>query len=339
MTASTTAEITTVGTDRAVIHEGTSVRRFHGLEPGSVHDLDGVEVRTLPHPGGELLCRFATVNDVHFGELECGLVEQMPDVGPVLSAEPGEPPYPEMMNAAAVTEILAIDPVAVIAKGDLTTNGIVSEYERFLACYAPAFGERLHHVRGNHDAYHGEDFADTAVQRIDVPGATLAVLDTAIPRKASGRVTAEQLAWLEDLAAEVDTPVLVFGHHHPWDPASKERPPEYFGINPDDSERLIDAFARHRNIRGYFAGHTHRNRVRRFAATGDVPFVEVACVKDYPGAWAEYEVHEGGIIQLHHRISSPEALIWTERTRAMFMGMYPGYSFGSLDDRCFPVTL
>ena len=25
-------------------------------------------VRTLPRPGGELLCRFATVNDVHFGE-------------------------------------------------------------------------------------------------------------------------------------------------------------------------------------------------------------------------------------------------------------------------------
>lgn len=338
MTASPTVEITTVGTDRAVLHEGTDVRRFDELRPGAEHDLDGVTVHTLPHPGGELLCRFATVNDVHFGEVECGLVEGMPEIGPVLSAEPHEPPYPEMMNTAAVDEIRAIDPVVVIAKGDLTTNGTVEEYEQFLACYEPAFGDRLRHVRGNHDAYHGEVFADTAVQRIDVPGATIAVLDTTIPRKSSGQVTAEQIEWLEDLAAEADGPVLVFGHHHPWDPASNERPPDYFGISPDDSERLVEAFARHRNIRGYFAGHTHRNRVRRFAATGDVPYVEVACVKDYPGAWAEYEVHEGGVIQIHHRISSPEALVWTERTRAMFMGMYAGYSFGGLDDRCFPVT-
>ena len=32
-------------------------------------------VRTLPRPGGELLCRFATVNDVHFGETQCGIIE------------------------------------------------------------------------------------------------------------------------------------------------------------------------------------------------------------------------------------------------------------------------
>ena len=53
---------------------------------------------------------------------------------------------------------------------------------------------------------------------------------------------------------------------------------------------------------GYFAGHTHRNRVRRYGPTGDVPWVEVACVKDYPGAWAEYRVYEGGILQIFHRI-------------------------------------
>lgn len=40
-----------------------------------------------------------------------------------------------------------------------------------------------------------------------------------------------------------------------------------------------------------------------------------------------------------HRISSPEPLAWTDRTRAMFGGLYPSYSFGSLADRCFPVVL
>ena len=90
-------------------------------------------------------------------------------------------------------------------------------------------------------------------------------------------------------------------------------------------------------MRGYFAGHTHRNRVRRFAATGDVPWVEVACVKDYPGAWAEYRVYDGGIVQIEHRISTPEALAWTEQTRHMYAGLYHDYAFGSLADRCFVV--
>jgi len=77
--------------------------------------------------------------------------------------------------------------------------------------------------------------------------------------------------------------------------------------------------------------------VRRFKATGEVPWVEVASVKDYPGSWAEYRVFEGGILQVHRRISSPEALDWTDRTRAMFGGLYPLYAFGDLSDRCFTI--
>lgn len=330
-----TVEVTTVAPDSVVLHRGAEVRRFEGLEPDTVHDLDGTEVRTLPRPGGELLCRFATVNDVHFGETECGLVEGAPDVGPVLSSAPGEPPYPLMMNEAAVAEISDIGPAAVVAKGDLTTNGSVEEYESFLAVYAEAFGDRLHHVRGNHDAYNGQDFASEPVQRVPLPGVTLLVLDTTIPGRSSGTVSAEQLEWLADAADDAPGRVLVFGHHHVWDPASRERPDTYFGIHPDASEALVDVVAAHRNVVGYFAGHTHRNRVRRFAQTGDVPWVEVACVKDFPGAWAEYLVFEDGIVQVHHRISSPEALEWTERTRAMFLGAYADYSFGALTDRCF----
>ena len=83
----------------------------------------------------------------------------------------------------------------------------------------------------------------------------------------------------------------------------------------------------------------HRNRVRRFPATGDVPWVEVACVKDFPGAWAEYRVHEGGILQVFRRISAPDALAWSEKTRDMYGGLYEMYAFGSLADRCFPIAV
>ncbi len=173
---------------------------------------------------------------------------------------------------------------------------------------------------------------------VTLPGVTLAVIDTAIPGKASGGVSAESLEWLEQLAAEADRPILLFGHHHPWNPDAAERPEAYFGINPDDSERLVEVVARRRRIVGYFAGHTHRNRVRRFSATGDVPWVEVACVKDFPGAWAEYRVFEGGILQVFRRISAPEALAWSEKTRDMYGGLYEMYAFGALDERCFPIS-
>jgi hypothetical protein len=133
-------------------------------------------------------------------------------------------------------------------------------------------------------------------------------------------------------------PVLVFGHHHVWDPATSYRSADYFGIQPDESEKFIDFVAEHPSIRGYFAGHTHRNRVRYFPQTKAVPWVEVGCVKDFPGNWAEYQVYEGGILQITHRISTPQALNWSEKTRAMYNGTYYDYAFGSLSDRCYLVT-
>ena len=329
-------ELTTVADDHAVVFVGAEARRYEGLDPDREYEFDGITFHTLPRPRGERLGTVATVNDVHFGEVECGVLEGL-EMGPILRAEPGEPPYPETMNRAAIAEIAALDPDAVVAKGDLTTHGSEDEFEAFLAAYSPVFGDRLHYVRGNHDAYVGADFASGAPLEVKLPGVTLAILDTVVPTWHTGQLSSDQLEWLDELGGRGDGLVLVFGHHHPWSPLSNSRSPTYFGINPDDSERLIDVVARRPSLVGYFAGHTHRNRVRRFPATGDAPWVEVACVKDFPGAWAEYRVFEGGVLQIHHRISSPEALSWTERTRAMFGGMYPAYAFGTLEDRCFPI--
>jgi predicted phosphodiesterase len=328
-----TGELTTVADDEAIVHDGAIVRRYEGLAPDTPHEIGGFAFRTLPR-FGERLATITTVNDVHFGETECGVIDGL-DMGPVFAAEPGEDPYPEMMNRGAIAEMRALDPDVVVVKGDLTCNGTVQEYDAFRAAYVNAFGDRLVHVRGNHDGYHGGTFAAHATQRVDLPGVTLAVLDTTDPGHTPGRVTADQLEWLDDLAGTADRPVLLFGHHHAWSPDSRERPASYFGILPDDSERLVAVVARHPGILGYFAGHTHRNRVRRFSATGDRPWTEVACVKDYPGTWAEYRVFEGGVLQVHRRISTPDALAWTEQTRHMFVGTYAGYAFGSLEDRCF----
>ena len=227
------------------------------------------------------------------------------------------------MNNAAIAELRAFDPDAVVVKGDLTNLGTEEEYQRFRAAY-DTLGPSMHHVRGNHDAMVTTKIASD--------------LDTVIPGTDKGQVSAEQLAWLDELAAAADRPVLVFGHHHPWDPASPTRSATYFGINPDDSDALVELFERRPAIAGYFAGHTHRNRVRRFEATRGVPMVEVACVKDYPGAWAEYRVYEGGYTQVVRRIAAPDAMAWTEKTREMFQGLYREYALGSVADRCFTHT-
>ena len=352
VTMSTAPEVEVVSRvgDHAVVTTGpVHVARIGGLEPDTDYPL-GIEgvaddsdlpylpstVRTLARPAGRLLSVVATVNDVHFGEMECGkLVGWGEDwAGPVFRNEPGERPYPDTMNEAAVEEITALRPDAVVVKGDLTTHGTEAELEQFRSVWS-CFGDRLHYVRGNHDAALSDHLAADAPFSIELPGAILAVLDTVRFRRPNGQVTRAQIAWLDELAAAADRPVFVFGHHHVWNPASQNRHDTYFGITPDDSEALVDVVARREAIAGYFAGHTHRNRVRRFSQARDVPFVEVACVKDYPGAWAEYRIHEDGFTQVMRRISSPAALSWTEKTRGMFHGMYREYALGRLDWRCY----
>ena len=362
------AELFTVGPDEAVVTFRTDADetvttsigsgsvttdgRYHsarvtGLEPETEYEISVEGTRptellpsrftTLGLPSGARLATFATVNDVHFGEVECGRIGAAEELGPILRSEAGAEPYPEVMNAGAIAEIRALDPDAVLVKGDLTDRGTEAEYQAFLDAYTQ-LGARMHHVRGNHDAMVSDRIAANAPCTVDLPGVTLAVLDTVRPGVEHGRITGDQIEWLDDVAAASTTPVLVFGHHHPWDPSSTERSDHYFGINPDDSEALCRVIARRASIGGYFAGHTHRNRVRHFESARRVPIVEIACVKDYPGAWAEYRVHEGGYTQLVRRIATPAAMAWTEQTRHMFAGLYRDYALGRQSDRSFTAS-
>src|SRR5215213_6819511 len=344
------AELMSVGPDEVVVtfttdpgervttrvgsHEVTTEGPFHdarlrGLEPDTEYDLeiegavpDGrwlpAQVRTLVRPRGRLLAIVATANDVHFGETECGKTgDPATDaIGPVLSSAPGEPPYPEMMNRAVVDEMLALDPDVVVVKGDLTDTGKAEEYEAFLGCYG-RLGERMHHVRGNHDAMRDPELArQGAPYAVALDGVTLAVLDTVVPGWVGGALGAEQRGWLDDLAADTPDPVLVFAHH----PASNDDPD--YGLPVDDHVALLERFARRENIVGYLAGHTHSNRVVREPRNGDVPYVEVACAKDYPGAWSEYRIYEGGYTQVMRRVTAPPAREWSERARHMIQGIY-----------------
>ncbi|HVM53922.1 MAG TPA: metallophosphoesterase [Acidimicrobiales bacterium] len=329
-------DLTTLAPDEAVFFDRGEPTHVVDLEPDTDHDIEGLpRFRTLREPAGERLATFATVNDVHFGETVCGVIGGPEDPGPFFSVAEGETPYPETMNAGAIAEIAALAPDLVVVKGDLTSNGTKVELDSFERAYLGAFGGRLLYVRGNHESYHDVSYAAIPFQKRVLPGVVVALIDTSRTGVEFGRVSTDQLDWLDALGADADRPVMVMGHHHVWSPESRVRPERYFGINPDDSERLIEVFARRPLLVGYWAGHTHRNRVRRFSVTGAVPWVEVSCVKDYPGAWAEYRVYEGGVVQVFRRISSPDALAWSERTRGMYSGTYHDYAFGRLEDRNF----
>jgi 3',5'-cyclic AMP phosphodiesterase CpdA len=319
--------------------------RITGLEPDTEYPLAvaGAEpdeylpdrVRTLVRPPGRLVATIATANDVHFGEVECGRTgdPEADAVGPILRSAPGEPPYPETMNRAVVAEMAELDPDAVVVKGDLTDVGSPEQYAAFLAVYG-VLGDRMYHVRGNHDAFTDPALAlEDAPYAVELDGVAFAVLDTVVPGHDGGRLTADQLQWLDDLAAESTVPLLVFGHHYVSNVARLDGEADSFGINRPDSRALVDLFGRRDAVAGYFAGHTHRNRVRRFEPAARVPCCEVACTKEYPGAWAEYRVHEGGYTQVMRRVTEPRAFAWAERTRGLYAGFYRDYALGPLDSR------
>jgi hypothetical protein len=80
------------------------------------------------------------------------------------------------------------------------------------------------------------------------------------------------------------------------------------------------------------SGHTHRHRRHDL---GGIVATEVGSTKDYPGTWAGYAVHEGGIRQVVRRIESPDCVAWLERTRAAALGRWGRWSPGELADRSF----
>lgn len=333
-------DITTVADDLVVIHDGVAVRRYEGLQADTEHDLDGVFARTLARPEGELLCQFTTVNDIHLGEVEAGRLDDLSD-GPIRKSAPGERPYPEMMNQAAADEMAALDPIAVIVKGDLSVDGRDEEWAAFESCYRDPFGDRLHVVRGNHDSYrHQSEYAGDSW--IELPGVAVALIDTAIPGETTGRISHEQIQWLDDKAAVSEIPVVVMGHHQQWIVGpSGRRSDDYFGMHPDGSDELDALTERRPSIVAYTAGHTHRHRVRPMSRS-NIPSIEVGCTKDFPGTFAEYRVYEGGIMQVTHRMSSPEALAWSESCRTLYSDFgidYETYALGTIEDRCFNIAL
>jgi hypothetical protein len=149
----------------------------------------------------------------------------------------------------------------------------------------------------------------------------------------------DRLRWLAaELAQtrEQRIPTLLFMHHHPVPPEHADSYPNTIGINPLHSLRLFELIGRHPQVKGVLIGHTHRNRVRRYPASGATPFIEVHCSKDYPGGWAHYRLFEDGSFRQEvRRTGTDRALEHSTRCRDLFRGGYRRFALGALEARSF----
>ena len=282
--ATSPPELTTVGPDFAVVHEGLEVRRYEGLEPDTDHDIEGFAFRTLPEPGraaGHL--RHGQRRPLRRGGVRAhrrlGRGPGVPEPSPATTRTP------RSMNRGAVAEIAALDPDAVVVKGDLTSNGTQSRVRRLprrLRAGRSATGSPW--CGATTRATTGRRSPPSRSRRSPCPGVTLAV-HRHLGRRVAGGHRHRRPARAARRAG---------GPGRPAGPRVRPPPPRRPGLRARRPTAPSASTSTRRrpcspwspagpSIRGYFAGHTHRNRVRRFAATGDVPWVEVACVKDYPG--------------------------------------------------------
>ena len=325
--------------------------------PGAHDDFFPETATTLPAPGAREVASIATLNDVHFGEQKIGGVltadKEYGDAAPgfpVIRAGDTETPYPRFMNADAVSQIndLAVD--AAVIKGDIADRGLPEQFEEARKCFA-GFTAPHHALLGNHDYLGQRDgkpedgYAllgqDPAPRRVEIGGWHLLLVETALPGEHYGVMDAERLAWLDDALSTSDAenaPSLVVMHHQPVPPAHRDGYPNSIGLLPEDSVRLFAITRRHPSLRAVLIGHTHRNRVRRYAEAGDAPFAETSNSKDYPGSFTHYRLFEDGSFhQEVRRIATPRALAHSTRCRDLFQGLYRNFTLGSLADRCFAV--
>ncbi len=352
--------------------EGTRVVRVDGLEPGRRYALaieteGGVRAETdrylpaafetPPAPRAALAAEIATLNDLHFGEERVGgTLLSNGDYGPVAEGFPEvlasetETPYWRFMNDDAVAEINAAAVDSILIKGDIADRGRPAQFAAAADCFAKLASPH-HAFLGNHDHYGLEEGLEVdgyallgqppAPRQVDLGGWRLLLLETTVPGEHHGELSRERLDWLDgalEETREAAIPTLVLLHHQPVPPQYRDRFPNTIGIDPGDSLRLYACIGRNPQVRAVLIGHTHRNRVRRNPASGDTPYVEVACTKDYPGGWAHYRLFDDGSLRQEvKRTASPRALEHSERCRHLFRGGYRDFALGSLADRSFVI--
>jgi len=237
-----------------------------------------------------------------------------------------------MMSRLAVEEIAARNPAAVVVKGDLTADGRPEEYAAFLRLLRHCLGDRLTHVRGNHDCYRNQDYASEPVQVVPGPrgagGPPRHVPSRPHQRDAScgPARAARRVGQRADPPGPSSSATIPSGT-----PATSRAAMTSSALLPDPTDALLHVFERRRRLVTYAAGHTHRNHVVEVAG---VPSSTSGRSRTSPGRGASTRSSTQGSSRWCTGSPHPEGLRWAERTRAMYLGAYGEYAYGSLEERC-----
>lgn len=312
--------------------------------PGGSAAAATATIRTDPGPRGDELFRFATVSDLHLGRGE------KPYRGPTATPMSGDAraSHQDLLAddratrcaRAALAEAVAWGAQLIVVKGDLCERTYDWTWDLAAALLREVPVPVLV-LPGNHDTSVERHFEPEhgaaergieltrGVDHHDVDGLRIVMADSTVPSSGWGDV-ARHGDEVAQLAAEADGGVFVATHHQP----QRFSVPLYWphGIPGPNATAFARAVRAANPAVLTSSGHTHRNRVRRVAG---MPWSEVAATNHFPGVWAGYRVHEGGLHQTVRRIAEPDTLDWTERTRRMLGGVWALWSAGELSDRSF----
>ncbi len=326
---------------------GPGAVTINGLEPNTTYDvvISGgrlaprlVErITTLSAPPGRLLAKFATLNDLHLGEEAFGASKTIRDVFPLPA---GWESYTYRCARAALDQAIEWGASLIVVKGDFTRAGAPAEFHE-AAQLLSRLPVPVEITFGNHEFHDLETDGRPLLRewgfRVprepwsrDLPGIRIVLGHTAVPGLRGGRIDARQRGQLAALARETPGPVFVALHHHPQRWAFPNQYPP--GVPGPEATAFLNALAEANPAAMVATGHTHRHRRHRH---GPIVAVEVGSPKDYPGTWAGYAVHEGGIRQVVRRVATPEAIAWTEATYWALAGVWGRWSVGARGERCF----
>jgi len=327
-------------TTRLGIADRPGVGEIRGLSSATAHHIelhvDGrpvsrLTVRTAASPPGALIGRVATISDMHLGESAFGLTRTMRD--PSESAVP----YPLRCTIAAVREAQQWGAELIVFKGDITHTGLPSQWELFDQVLDEV-SVPVMAVPGNHDVVgvkgsidHRRALESRGIDSLEVQwralgSSRIVAVDTTIPTKGSGTLEGRLGRVLD--AVDFDGSALVFAHHH-----FEHTPIRYFwppGVGQSETNDVMRTLADVNPDVLVSSGHTHRNRARTVAG---MLVTEVGSVKDHPGVWAGYEIHEAAVRQTVRRVAEPSCVEWTDRTSTAVGGIWGVWSSGTIAQR------
>jgi Icc protein len=169
----------------------------------------------------------------------------------------------------AVPVINRLRPDFVVAGGDLVGDESEDAYRRLKALLA-LLEPPIHFLMGNHDSradyrrvFHPAlpATADPVCEAFEQTGVRFVLLDSTVPGKEEGDLSADQLAWLDaQLTAYPRRPTWVFLHHQPL--PIYVRWLDRLGLSAP--EPFLAILARHPQVRAVAYGHVHQARSWRY---------------------------------------------------------------------------